>query len=48
MISTKIFEPEILNKIQNNLLNLLNSCPDMDNAHIVNSPRAVGDTVQEI
>lgn len=48
MISTKIFEPEILNTIQNNLLNLLNSCPDMDNAHIVNSPRAVGDTVQEI
>ncbi len=48
MISTEVFEPETLNIIQNNLLSLLNSCSDFDNAHIVNSPRAVGDTVQEI
>ena len=48
MISTKVFETKTLNTLQDNLLNLLNSCPDFDNSHIVNSPRAVGDTVQEI
>lgn len=48
MIKTEVFNPETLNIIQNNLLCLLNSCSDFDNAHIVNSPRAVGDTVQEI
>lgn len=48
MLNTKVFETETLNTIQNNLLNLLNSCSDFDNSHIVNSPRAVGDTVQEI
>ena len=48
MIDTKVFESETLNIIQDNLLNLLNSCKDFDNAHIVNSPRAVGDIVQEV
>lgn len=48
MISTKIFETETLNTIQDNLLNLLNFCPDFDNSHIVNSPRAVGDIVQDV
>ena len=48
MITAKLFDPEALNTIQNNLLELLNSCSDFDNAHIVNSPRSVGDTVQEI
>lgn len=48
MINTKIFEIDILNNIQENLLNLLNSCHDFDNDHIINSPRAVGDTVQEV
>lgn len=48
MIKTEVFNPETLNIIQNNLLYLLNSCSDFDNAHIVNSPRAVGDIVQEI
>lgn len=48
MVDTKIFEAVTLNFIQDNLLNLLNSCPDFDNSHIVNSPRAVGDTVQEV
>ena len=48
MISTKVFAPETLDIIQTNLLNLLNSCPDFNNTHIVNSPRAVGDAVQEV
>lgn len=48
MISTKVFELNTLDIIQDNLLNLLNACSDFDNTHIINSPRAVGDTVQEI
>ena len=48
MMSAKVFEANTLNVIQNNLLHLLNSCKDIDNVHIVNSPRAVGDAVQEI
>lgn len=48
MINTKVFESKTLSLIQNNLLKLLNSCSDFDNSHIINSPRAVGDTVQEI
>lgn len=48
MINTKIFETETLTTIQNNLLCLLNSCSDFENTHIINSPRAVGDTVQEV
>lgn len=48
MGKTKVFDAQILNTIQENLLKLLNACPDFDNQHIVNSPRAVGDTVQEV
>lgn len=48
MKDTKVLEVGTLDIIQKNILNLLNSCPDFDNIHIVNSPRAVGDTVQEI
>ena len=48
MIDTKVFESKTLDIIQDNLLKLLNSCQDFDNAHIVNSPRAVGDIVQEV
>ena len=46
MSNTKIFEIETINKIQSNLLKMLNECPDFYNTHIMNSPRAVGDTVQ--
>lgn len=48
MISANIFENETLDKVQKNLLNLLNSCTDFENLHISHSPRAVGDIVQEI
>ena len=48
MISSKIFEDETLNVIQNNLLNLLNNSSAFDDQHVMNSPRAVGDIVQEI
>lgn len=48
MINSPIFDIQTITVIQNNLLSLLNSCSDFDNARIINSPRAVGDTVQEI
>ena len=48
MINSPIFDSETLEQIQSNLLSLLNSCHDFENVRITNSPRAVGDTVQEI
>lgn len=48
MIDSPIFDTLTLETIQNNLLNLLNNCPDFDNVRIIHSPRAVGDAVQEI
>lgn len=48
MIDSLVFNPENLQKIENNLKDLLNNCSDFDNARIASSPRAVGDTVQEI
>ncbi len=48
MINSPIFDTTVLETIQINLLNLLNACQDFDNVRIINSPRAVGDTVQEV
>lgn len=48
MIRSPLFNATALELVQYNLLNLLNSCHGFENAHIINSPRAVGDTVQEI
>lgn len=48
MISSRVFENETLDLIQNNLLNLLNNSSAFDDKHVINSPRAVGDIVQEI
>lgn len=48
MINSPIFDVQTIAVIQNNLLALLNSCSDFNNTRIINSPRAVGDTVQEI
>ena len=48
MINSPIFDITVLETIQINFLNLLNACQDFDNARIINSPRAVGDTVQEV
>lgn len=48
MINSPIFDSETLKQIQSNLLSLLNSCHDFENVRITNSPRAVGDAVQEI
>lgn len=48
MIKSPIFDIRLLETVQNNLLLLLNSCRDFENIRIINSPRAVGDTVQEI
>lgn len=48
MICSSIFDEKLLERVQGNLLTLLNSCHDFENPHIIGSPRAVGDTVQEI
>jgi len=48
MIHSKIFEDEVLNNFENNLLLLLNSSEDFNNKRIVANPRAVGDAVQDI
>lgn len=48
MINSKIFLDNNLDLIQKNILSLLNNCDDFNNNHILNSPRAVGDTAQEI
>ncbi len=48
MINSPIFEATTLKLIQDNLIDLLNSCHDFDNSHILDSPRAVGDTVQKV
>jgi len=48
MIDSKIFIPGNLSIIENNLKKLLNECKDLKNPRIIASPRAVGDTVQEI
>lgn len=48
MIYSKIFEKEILKNLEKKLLKLLNDSEDFYNTRIVSSPRAVGDTVQDI
>lgn len=48
MIDSKLFEKSNLDMLQLNLLNMLNNCPDFHNPHVYNSPRAVGDLVQDI
>lgn len=48
MNSSIIFNQQNLQTVEGNLKDLLNGCKDFDNARIISSPRAVGDTVQEI
>ena len=48
MPSSNIFDQHNLQLIEANLRQLLNDCKDFDNPRIISSPRAVGDTVQEI
>ena len=48
MIHSKIFEEKTLEVFEKKLLELLNKSEDFYNKRIVSSPRAVGDTVQEI
>lgn len=48
MIYSKIFEKQILDNLEKRLLKLLNAADDFSNVRIMSSPRAVGDTVQEI
>lgn len=48
MINSPLFNVTTLRVIQNNLLDLLNSSHDFENARIIKNPRAVGDLVQEI
>ena len=48
MNNSSVFSQQNLQLIEENLKELLNTCKDFDNARIIQSPRAVGDTVQEI
>ncbi len=48
MANSEIFNQQNLQTIETNLKKLLNDCKDFDNARIISSPRAVGDTVQEV
>ncbi len=48
MIDSPIFEENNLKQIEFNILNLLKNCTELNNPHIANSPRAVGDSVQEV
>ena len=48
MTNSEIFNQQNLQTIETNLKKLLNDCKDFDNARIISSPRAVGDTVQEV
>lgn len=48
MNNSSVFDKQNLQLIESNLKDLLNSCKDFENARIIASPRAVGDTVQEI
>ena len=48
MSKSVLFSPEVLTKISDNILSLLNSAEDFENARVADSPRAVGDTVQSI
>lgn len=48
MTNSEIFKQQNLQTIETNLKKLLNDCKDFDNARIISSPRAVGDTVQEV
>ena len=48
MTNSEIFNQQNLQTIETNLKELLNDCKDFDNARIISSPRAVGDTVQEV
>lgn len=48
MIDSKVLKPTNCQTIEDNLKDLLNRCKDFNNMRIISSPRAVGDTVQEI
>ncbi len=48
MIQSEIFSSENLQHIQDKLLSLLNECAAFNNSYIAKSPRAVGDTVQDV
>jgi hypothetical protein len=48
MIHSVVFNETNLITIQNNILQMLASCDDFDNKRIASSPRAVGDSVQEV
>lgn len=48
MMNYNIFTKEVVEVVQQNLLNLLNSDIDFQNKYIVSNPRAVGDAVQEM
>ena len=48
MMNYNIFTKEVVEVVQQNLLNLLNSDVDFQNKYIVSNPRAVGDAVQEM
>ena len=48
MVHSKIFSEDVLQYFEKKLLEILNDSEDFDNKRIISSPRAVGDTVQEI
>ena len=48
MNNSSILNEKNLKIIESNLKELLNNCSDFDNPRIISSPRAVGDTVQEV
>ena len=48
MYHSEVLKEKHLVVIESNLKELLNNCNDFDNSRIISSPRAVGDTVQEI
>ena len=48
MNNARVFENENLLSFKNSTLKLLNSCSAFDDERVINSPRAVGDIVQEV
>lgn len=48
MNTPSIFRTDNLQIVQNNLKDLLNGCRDFENEHIIESPRSVGDAVQQV
>lgn len=48
MNTPSVFRHDNLQTLQENLKNLLNGCRDFENEHIIESPRSVGDAVQQV